>query len=158
MQKLVATHRVKDIVLLVLITTAIFFAIIISNNMDLYAGENTSTKDTLPPAEEVGEYRKDGYPVPDVTGLKPVKQFVYNRDKTNPDKETLVRLYYTREGGRAFVLSHHGRVYCIGIDHDRFKPADYEVVDIDGVLVNGKQTFEVKIFKGQKYQHPSWLK
>ena len=43
-------------------------------------------------------------------------------------KETLGKLYFTRNGGRIGVYSHNGIIYSIGYDSDRQRPFDYSRV------------------------------
>ena len=51
-------------------------------------------------------------------------------------KETVGRLYFTRNGGRIAVYSHQGIIYSIGYDSDRSRPFDYsrDSTNCDGVF------------------------
>ena len=120
-----------------------------------YAGEKPG--DNIPRAEQVGEYKAEGWPVPDVEGLEKIRDLTFDRDKSVPGKETRVEIFLTKEGGRIARLSSFGNIFAYGYDTDMKRPVLWEIVDIDGRLNSAeKQTFEIKVNDGTSYDHPKW--
>ncbi|MGR3300911.1 MAG: tetratricopeptide repeat protein [Candidatus Scalindua sp.] len=89
--------------------------------------------------------------VPDISSMTMVlgKRINVNREK--PDKETRLRIYYTKDGGRIQVLSVDDKIYSYGIDSDTKAHVDYIIIDTDG---DGK--FEKVINPKGKFGVPTW--
>ncbi len=86
---------------------------------------------------------------PDISNMKRV---LNRKDKMltgkKPDRETRLRMYITKDGGRIQVLSVKNKIYSYGIDSDTKKPVDYIIIDTDGdgvfeKVINSKGIFGV---------------
>lgn len=67
-------------------------------------------------------------------------------------KETVGKLYFTKDGGRIAVSSYNGTLYAFGVDSDRRRPFDYAGIDS-----NCDGSFE-ELGPEEAYYLPSCLK
>jgi tetratricopeptide (TPR) repeat protein len=93
----------------------------------------------------------DIFKVPDTSNLKRVINKDINVNRQKPDRESRIRIYYTKDGGRIQVLSVKNKIYSYGIDSDTKTPVDYIIIDTDG---DGK--FEKIINSKGKFGVPTW--
>ncbi len=93
----------------------------------------------------------DIFKVPDISNLKRVINKDINVNRQKPDRESRIRIYYTKDGGRIQVLSVKNKIYSYGIDSDTKKPVDYIIIDTDG---DGR--FEKIINSTGKFGVPTW--
>ena len=85
---------------------------------------------------------------PDISNMKRVLNRKINVNRQKPDRETRLRMYITKDGGRIQVLSVKNKIYSYGIDSDTKKPVDYIIIDTDGdgvfeKVINSKGIFGV---------------
>lgn len=84
--------------------------------------------------------------------LDPSRQTKMKRFDKDGDgiKETVGKLYFTRDGGRICVYSHNGVAYSMGYDSDRSRPFDYSrlATGCDGV-------FDKEIGTNEAFSPPS---
>jgi len=68
-------------------------------------------------------------------------------------KETVGRLYFTKDGGRIAVSRYKRAVYSFAYDHDRLRPFDFAKIDkdCDGI-------FETEIGTNSEYRPPQCIK
>jgi chemotaxis protein histidine kinase CheA len=88
---------------------------------------------------------------PNIRNLKRVLNRRINVNRQKSDKETRLRMYITKDGGRIQVLSVKNKIYSYGIDSDRKKPVDYIIIDTDG-----DGTFEKVISSKSIFDIPTW--
>jgi len=85
---------------------------------------------------------------PDISNMKRVLNRKINVNRQKSDRETRLRMYITKDGGRIQVLSVKNKIYSYGIDSDTKKPVDYIIIDTDGdgvfeKVINSKGIFGV---------------
>ncbi len=85
---------------------------------------------------------------PDISNMKRVLNRKINVNRQKSDRETRLRMYITKDGGRIQVLSVKNKIYSYGIDSDTKKPVDYIIIDTDGdgvfeKIINSKGIFGV---------------
>ncbi len=93
----------------------------------------------------------DIYKVPDTGNLELVINRKINVDRKKPDKETRLKTYLTKEGGRIQELSVKDKIYSYGIDSDTEIPVDYVIIDNDG-----DGNFDKVINTKGKFGIPTW--
>ncbi len=93
----------------------------------------------------------DIFKVPDISNLKRVINRDINVNRQKPDRESRIRIYITKDGGRIQVLSVKNKIYSYGIDSDTKTPVDYIIIDTDG-----DGMFEKVINSTGKFGVPTW--
>jgi len=99
-----------------------------------------------------GEYREEGWEVPDLSNAEKYSDRMYDLDDEMPGKETRGEKYWTDNGGRIFKFGVNGRTLSLCFDHDMKKPVDYEIIDIDG-----DGDFELRTDGFTTYDTPQWI-
>jgi hypothetical protein len=93
----------------------------------------------------------DVFNVPDTTELKLVSKQKISVNRKKDDRESRVRVYLTRDGGRIQELSVKDKIYAYGIDSDTERPVDYIIIDDDG-----DGNFDNVINTKGKFGVPTW--
>ena len=94
------------------------------------------------------EIRREGWFLPDLTGLMPYSITVKKTDGV----EKVVEKFYTPNGGHIARISGNGKVFAYAVDSDQEPPIDYLLLDPDG---NGK--FTQKFKPEDPYSIPEWI-
>lgn len=94
------------------------------------------------------EVNGEGWPVPNLGGLIPYSIQVEKVDGV----EKITEKFYVPEGGHVARVSGNGKIFAYVVDHDREPPADYLLLDPDGL---GK--FTQKLSSGDSYRIPEWV-
>ena len=93
----------------------------------------------------------DVFNVPDTSELKLVSKQKISVNRKKDDRESRVRVYLTRDGGRIQELSVKDKIYAYGIDSDTERPVDYIIIDDDG-----DGNFDNVINTKGKFGVPTW--
>jgi hypothetical protein len=101
---------------------------------------------TLPAAGH--ESNKEGWPLPDLTGLIPYSIKIEQIDGV----EKIIEKFYTPNGGHVARIRGNGKIFAYAIDHDREPPIDYLLLDPEG---SGK--FTQKFKPEESYKIPEWV-
>ena len=94
------------------------------------------------------EIKGEGWPIPALKGLTPYSITIQYADGV----EKIVEKFYTPSGGHVARVSGNGKIFAYVVDHDREPPADYLLLDPDGL---GK--FTQKFSSGDSYRIPEWV-
>jgi len=123
-----------------LLAPALAVGIATAKPIDSYAAEAA----TLP---AIGEYKAEGWDVPNLTGLTPYKDKMYDLEEEIPGPETRAEKFKILNG-KVFRLSHNGNIWSYTI----VGPDTYKLMDSDGDGV-----FETKLpARGIDYPYPTW--
>ena len=99
----------------------------------------------LLPAQQVN---KEGWPVPDLSGLTPYTISIRITDGV----EKVVEKFFTRDGGQVARISGNGKVFGYVVDKDLDPPIDFVLIDPDG---SGR--FSQKFNSEALYYIPEWV-
>jgi hypothetical protein len=102
----------------------------------------------IPPLSFGQEFKKEGWPIPDLKGLIPYSMEIQSVDGV----EKIVERFYTPGGGNVARLSGNGKVFGYAVDMDQEPPIDYLLIDPDGF---GK--FTQKFKSSESYTIPEWV-
>jgi hypothetical protein len=94
------------------------------------------------------EVNKEGWPIPDLSGLIPYSITIQRVDGA----EKIVEKFYTPSGGHIARIRGNGKVFAYAVDKDQEPPIDYLILDIDGSGI-----FTQKIGPGDSYSIPEWV-
>ena len=94
------------------------------------------------------EVNREGWPIPNLSGLIPYSMQVERVDGV----EKVIERFYTPDGGHVARISGNGKIFAYVVDHDREPPADYLLLDLDGA---GK--FTQKFGPEASYKIPEWV-
>ncbi|MDR0882292.1 MAG: OmpA family protein [Candidatus Adiutrix sp.] len=99
-----------------------------------------------------GDYYPHGWSKPDLYGARKVGDIMIDFDPAVEGEETRREEFILADdGGRAWRLSHNGRVFCYVVDVDLYDPWTYQVVDYDG-----SGGFEMKEPPFSDFPMPRW--
>ena len=105
----------------------------------------------MPEPARAMERNPNGYPVPDLSGLRPYQMLHYDVNAKIPGKETFVERYRTPDGAKVARLSVGGKAFCYSI-RERGHSKGYAILDSTG---NG--VFNTKYYDGEEFDVPDWL-
>ena len=94
------------------------------------------------------EINREGWHIPDLTGLTPYSIKIQIVDGV----EKIVEKFYLPDGGHVARVSGNGKVFAYAVDKDQEPPIDYLLVDPDG---SGK--FTQKFKSVESYLIPEWV-
>ncbi len=94
------------------------------------------------------EVNREGWAIPNLKGLIPYSIRVEKVDGV----EKIIEKFYMPDGGHVARISGNGKVFAYVVDHDREPPADYLLLDPDGL---GK--FTQKFKPEHSYRIPEWV-
>ena len=97
------------------------------------------------------EFNPIGWTLPELYGAERVEDVMYDFDRRVPGNETRLEKFYTVDGGRVHRYSHRNKIFAYVVDHDRFGPMDYALVDY-----NGSGLFETRQPAFDVYPLPQW--
>jgi hypothetical protein len=97
------------------------------------------------PAQQVN---KEGWPVPDLSGLTPYSISIRVTDGV----EKVVEKFLTRDGGQVARISGNGKIFGYVVDKDLEPPIDFVLIDPDG---SGR--FTQKFNSEALYYIPEWV-
>jgi len=94
------------------------------------------------------EFRKEGWPVPDLNGITPYSISI----RTVDGAEVIIEKFYTPNGGHVARISGNGKIFAYAVDSDQIPPMDYLLLDSDG-----KGMFSRKFKPDERYLIPDWV-
>ena len=74
------------------------------------------------------EFKKEGWPIPDLKGLTPYSIEIQSVDGV----EKIVERFYTPSGGNVARLIGNGKIFGYAVDTNQEPPIDYLIIDPDG--------------------------
>ena len=105
----------------------------------------------LPKTARAMERNPNGYPVPDLSGLRPYQTLHHDVNAKIPGKETFVERFKLANGGKAARGSINGRIYVYSVKETP-NSSWYAVLDS-----NGDGRFDAKFSQGEEFNVPDWL-
>ncbi len=81
---------------------------------------------------KAAEIKPDGWPVPDVSGSRFLKERKTDIISEIPGRETVQKAYKTTEGTYFNTLEYNGHKYGFYVDVDGRSPMEYTLLDRDG--------------------------
>ncbi len=102
----------------------------------------------MPALLQAQQVNKEGWPVPDLSGLTPYSISIRVTDGV----EKVVEKFFTRDGGQVARISGNGKVFGYVVDKDLEPPIDFVLIDPDG---SGR--FSQKFNSEALYYIPEWV-